>query len=219
MDVRYKRIGSKMYDVCSFDNYVQNPNVYDQSMTAIELDGYVYPVRSKYDPKPGIYVGNVVSMINFPEDDKKYLYKYSSETTIDFNNLNDIRDAMAKNKMVKDMQNDILSNTGSVTHYDIKQKDKPIMVAMKSAWNAKNADMDAYSQRFGPNYNNDRRLFNKESMSLEKAISIGTNTDMKLTLIIEDMSPDVPNPIGKKIVVALNGGNEDEQNDSSSVYC
>ena len=34
--------------------------------------------------------------------------------------------------------------------------------------------------------------------------------DMKGTLIIEDLNEEVPNPIGRKIVVDLLGGDQDE---------
>lgn len=204
MDVRYKRIGNNLYNVCSFEDYVENRDAYNPSLTAIELDnGYIYPIRSKYDPNPGIYVGKDISLVNFPTENKS---QYLASNTIDFNNLDGIRDAMKKDKMVKDMQNEILSNGNNITHFNIDPDDKPMMVGIKTSWNKKNGDFDSYAYRFGSNFNNDKRLLNKHDISLSKAISICTNSDIKITVTFEDMSPDVPNPMREPVTVVLNGG-------------
>lgn len=213
MDIRKQRIEQKMYNVCYFEDYVANPEMYDQSLTAVEVCGYAYPLRSRYDTKPGIYVGKDISIINYPEDRSMYSV---SNNVIDFNNLNGIRDAMNKEKMVKDMENEILSNSNNVTHYTIHPDDKPMMKGLKEAWNKKNADFDSYSSRFGPNFNNDKRLFNKHDISLLKSESICTNTDIKITVIFEDMNPNVPNPMGEPVTIVLNGEDRNNEQDYTS---
>ena len=83
------------------------------------------------------------------------------------------------------------------------------MKGMKEAVIAKNIDLDKYEHRFGSNYNNDKRLFNKNNISLPMIKRLSKALDMKATLILEDASPDVPNPIGKKIVIDVIGNDED----------
>lgn len=74
----------------------------------------------------------------------------------------------------------------------------------------KHIDLDSYEHRFGKNYNNDRRLFEKPNISLLKLTSVCTALDIKATLILEDSSPDVPNPMGGVVTVELtSGGGED----------
>lgn len=203
MDIRKTKINGKVYDVCTLDNYVQNPSLYKSSITAIEVEGYTYPIRQKYDNSPGIYVGKDVSLINYPENKSEY----SVDKLIDFNNLTDIRDAMEKQKMVKDMEKEILSNQDNITHFQPDPDDSPMMAGLKEAINRKHCNLDAYASRIGPNYNNDRRLFTKHKISSQKAESICTSTDIKMTVTFEDMSPDVANPMREPVTIVLNGEN------------
>ena len=55
---------------------------------------------------------------------------------------------------------------------------------------------------------NDKRLFNNSTISLAKLEKIGKALDMKLTLVIEDVNEDIPNPMGKKVVVELLAGDD-----------
>ena len=80
------------------------------------------------------------------------------------------------------------------------------MKALKTAVLEKRIDLDKYEPRFGSNYNNDKRLFNKNTISLSMTKRLCEALDIKATLILEDKSPDVPNPIGRTIKVDLTGG-------------
>ena len=84
------------------------------------------------------------------------------------------------------------------------------MVGLKEAVIAKNIDLDKYEQRFGVNYNNDKRLFNRNTITMSKLKTMFDVLDMKATLIIEDKSEEVPNPMGKKIIVDLTTNNSAE---------
>ena len=55
-------------------------------------------------------------------------------------------------------------------------------------------------------YANDIRLLNKESLSLAKLKTFAKNLDMKVSIVVEDKAPNVPNPIGDKIVIDIVGG-------------
>ena len=86
------------------------------------------------------------------------------------------------------------------------------MVALKTAVNNKHIDLDKYEHRFGENYANDKRLFNKNNISLGKMKTIANALDMDITLTIKDV-PDAPNPIGEVIEVKLTGCDANEGNE------
>ena len=83
------------------------------------------------------------------------------------------------------------------------------MIGLKQAVIDKEIDINKYQSRFDQ-FSNDRRKFKNHKISLDKFVSIAKSLDMKATVIIEDSSPNVPNPIGHKIVVDLipTGGDE-----------
>lgn len=219
-DFRKTNINGKMYDVCSLENYISNSDSYDASVTAINIGDMVYPIKNKNDNRPGIYVGGVVSVTKDPTTN---VNEYLASNIIDLNNLTDIRDAMNKQKMIKDMEAEGLSNPDNITVCPIdEQCDSPAMIGLKMALNKKHFDMDSYSQRWEGNYNNDRRLVlkappkdknnpkskDKHTISLQKIQSIAEKTDMKVTITFEDASPDVPNPMGEPISIVLTGGED-----------
>ena len=78
--------------------------------------------------------------------------------------------------------------------------DTPLMFAVKSAVAAKHCNINNYAERFGSDFNNDKRKFNGNSITAGKAESILSNTDIRVTLVVQDMTPDVANPIGKTLV-------------------
>ena len=82
---------------------------------------------------------------------------------------------------------------------------------MKQALNLKNIDIDAYADRFGENFNNEKRLLKGSSITMSKLKSIGDKLDMKITLTITDSNPNVPNPIGQEISVDICGYGDEEE--------
>ena len=88
-------------------------------------------------------------------------------------------------------------------------EDSNEMKGMKEAVIAKHIDLDKYEHRFGSNYNNDKRLFNKHTISLPMIKRLCNALDMKATLVIEDANSDVPNPIGKKITIDVISNDEE----------
>ena len=81
------------------------------------------------------------------------------------------------------------------------------MKALKEAVTDKHIDLDKYEPRFGSNYNNDKRIFNKPNISLAMLVRMCNALDIKATLTLEDQQmPDgaeTPNPIGRTISVEL----------------
>ena len=116
---------------------------------------------------------------------------------------------MKQNKL-KNAERTILTTPENIFVPVIRDDDSPEMVGLKEAVIAKEIDIDKYQARFGSNYSNDKRLFNDKSITLSKLKTMFKALDMKGTLIIEDLNDDIPNPIGKKIVIDLLGGDDNE---------
>jgi hypothetical protein len=87
------------------------------------------------------------------------------------------------------------------------------MIALKQAVNQKHIDINKYAYRFGDNFNNDRRLFEKPTITLSKLKTIAEALDMSCYIIIEDKDKDVPNPIGSQVKVRITNIEEGEADD------
>ena len=205
------RIGDRIYDVTSLDDYLENKEAYMQQYTAIQdpNTNLVLPIKNRYDKGPGIIIGTGVSYIDEPESDN--LDEYSDSKIIDFDNTKSIHDMMQKQEAVRTLERDILTSPDNIFSPKIFDDDSPEMKALKNAVLDKHIDLDKYEPRFGSNYNNDKRLFNKNTISLSMLKRICEALDIDATLTLSDKSDDVPNPIGRTIQVKLTGGaSEDE---------
>ena len=201
-----KRIGDKIYDVTSIEEYSQFPDAFIPQYTAIHdpETGLVLPIKNKYDQSPGIIYGNGVSYVDEPDADE--LNTYLDTDIIDFDNCKSIHDMMANQHIVRSLERDILTSPDNIFTPKIFDDDSPEMKALKTAVLEKKIDLDKYAPRLGSNYNNDKRLFNKNTISLPMTKRLCEALDIKATLILEDKDPDVPNPIGRVIKVDLTGG-------------
>lgn len=202
------KIKNVMYDVCTLKQYTQNPNQYLKNHTAIVEGDYLYPVLSATQIGPGVHVNpGMISYFQTPTDN---IEEYKKENAIRFDDVKDIATMIDKLEAVKKIEDDVLTSADNIFSVKIKPGDTPEMVALKTAVNEKKIDLDKYEHRFGSNYHNDKRLFNKPSISLGMLKRVTSALDMQVTMTIED-APDAPNPIGRKIEVQLNGKDFEEE--------
>lgn len=206
--VKKAKVDNKIYDVISFSDYATKPEAYVPEFTAIENEGSIYPIRKKTDIRPGMYPGPIVCKFVRPSDEERDIY--SAEHIINFDEAHSLKDIIERQNQLNQTERGILTTIDNVFCPVISEDDTPEMVGLKQAVIAKGIDLDKYEQRFGVNYNNDKRLFNKPSITLTKLKTMFDALDMKATLIIEDKSPDVPNPMGTKIVVELTSDSEED---------
>jgi hypothetical protein len=199
------RIGDRIYDVTSLEDYTKHKDAYMSQYTAIHdpVTNLVLPIKNRYDSGPGIVVGNGVSYVDEPSEN---INDYDGSSIIDFDNSKSIHDMMEKQRVVRSLERDILTSPDNIFTPKIFDDDSPEMKALKTAVLEKQIDLDKYEPRFGSNYNNDKRLFNKNTISLSMTKRVCDALDIKATLILEDKNPDVPNPIGRTIKVELTGG-------------
>lgn len=204
------KLQSRIYDVVTFEEYVKNKDNYDPGFVSIQDGDYIYPVRSKNSDAVGVYpISNAIYKFNDPVDEKDK-EEYSIKNIINFEDAGSLKEIIEKSNQLKSAERTILTTPDNITIPVIGEHDSPEMVGLKEAVISKQIDIDKYQGRFGSNFSNDKRLLNGSEISIRKLRTMFKAFDMKGTLIIEDLNDDVPNPIGKKIVVDLLGGDSDE---------
>lgn len=188
-----------IYNIDEIENHTDDGNI------AIETHNIVYPVISKTSSFQKDAFGVIIDGALYRYISKGDVDKYKSENVemIDFSNTRSMKEQIEKNRKLREMEESVLITPDKIFKPVIKPTDLPEMIALKEAINAKNIDLDKYSQRFGDNYNNDRRLLDKPSITLSKIRTISEALDMSCYITFEDKSPDVPNPIGKKITYRI----------------
>jgi hypothetical protein len=210
MSVKKVNIDGNFYDVISWDEYTANPSIYDKNNAIIGPDGLIYPIRGKNDIRPGIYADDVMAVFREPTSNRA---NYSSSRVIDFSkpkNYAEVIEACAK---LQEEERQVLTTINNVTIPEIDPDDNPEMVALKQGIIDKHIDLDSYAHRFGPNFNNDKRLLNRTTISMSKLKTYAENLDMRVFLTLEDASSDVPNPLGHKITVEITGKEGDDTNE------
>ena len=216
MSLRKMAINGVMYDVVSEDEYYRNPQLYSQFTAITNGNGFVYPIRRVENKpeaflQPGFYPTTAIDFYVHPISSASD--EYREDHIIDFRAAEDMRGYIQTKQRLASAERSILTSIDSVFKPEICENDTPEMVALKQAIIDKNIDLDKYEPRFGPNYNNDKRLLKKPNITFGKLRAMCEALDIKATIIFEDSSPDVPNPIGRTIVAELTGDsmNVDEE--------
>lgn len=203
-------IDGRPVDVITFNQFISQPNAYQVGFTAIDGEnGYIYPIRSKTDGRPGFYPSPTICKYKEPTPEEQDAY--SINNIIDFSKPNSVGHLISMQQQLQSQERTILTNADNVFQPQIKPDDYPAMVALKSAVNSKAIDLESYEHRFGPNFNNDKRLFEKPSITMAKLVSICKHLDIEAELTLRDAPGDIANPMGKEVTVNLTsiGGDED----------
>lgn len=204
------KIDGKMVDIITPQQYLANPSLYGYNYSAIDRgNGVIYPIRSKMDCRPGAYITPGSPFTKFKDPTLEEMPDYSSNNIINFEDSKTMSDVIHKENLLYDQERSILTTVDNIFKPPIKEDDSSEMIGMKMALEAKNCDIDKYEHRFGrKNFQNEKRLFDRSTMTLSKIRSTCNALDIKCTMILEDVSPDVPNPMGKTIVVDITGGSK-----------
>lgn len=204
------KIDGKIVDIITIEEYYQNPSLYEANYTAIDgNNGFIYPIRGKLDGRPGMYITQGSPFIKQKDPKPEEAELYSDQNIIRFDEVNTMAELIAAQTKLYNQERSILVSVDNIFKPPIKEDDSSEMIGMKQALIAKNCDIDKYKHRFGPNYQNEKRLFERPSMTLTKLRKACKALDIKATLILEDASPDVPNPMNTKIYVDLTDNSED----------
>ena len=207
--MRKMKIRDALYDVITYEEFCRNRPLYmryPDSVAIMPGDGFVYPIRNPAsDIRPGMYCLGLGMDWFKPPMNKYEVQDYSQTNIIDFSEAKNFRDVIANQERLNREERSILTTINSLTVPTIQDSDEPAMVALKEAIIAKHIDLDSYDYRFGQsNFPNDKRLLKKDSISLKKLVAYCNALDIKATLTLKDVNPDVPNPMGKEITCDLN---------------
>lgn len=198
------KINNTIYEVCTLEEYQHQSEhgvEYTPNYTAIIEGDYAYPVLNGSNSiGPGVMVGGPISIFRKPKPDQEEQYR--SDNMIRFDNVKDMATMIDRLDAVKKLESEVLTSVDNIFVPKIQPTDTPEMVALKTAVINKHIDLDKYEQRFGTNYNNDKRLFNKSDISIKMMKRLANALDMDIILTITD-APGAPNPIGGTIEVKL----------------
>lgn len=215
MSLEKAKIGDSIYDVISLEEFYSDPQASNSCVAIKGNDGYIYPIRNRNDSRPGFYPTGGLDFFKPPLPGE--YNTYTQQNTINFQDATGIRDIIKCQQKLINAERSILTTIDSVYAPEIGPNDTPEMQALKQAIIDKYIDIDKYEPRFGPNFNNDKRLLKKSSITFGKLRSVCNALDIKVSIVIEDASPDVPNPIGKVITTEITetGMSIDEGSDNT----
>lgn len=201
-------IGNKLYDVTTMSEYNEMKDAFNPKFTAIETrNGVTLPIKGRNDSGPGVYFqGNgMVAIVEKP--DSEHMEMYSSDKIIDYSRPKNIDEVINKDKLVRDIENDILTTKENIFQLNIGNDDTPEMVAFKQAVNSKQVDIKQYESRFDQ-FQNDLRLWKGKSITLGKLVSSCNNFDIDAVLTLKDKKGDIANPMNTEITISLTDGGE-----------
>ena len=224
MDFKKAMCENKLMNVVSMKEILDHPELYENNITAVECvkssptgdTTFILPYRPNSSiaysqNKPGVYDNNgLFTLVSYPDKDQEKEYTPTVTNLADSENMSEYIEKIDK---LKDMEKDILTSPDNITCPKIAADDSPEMKALKEAINSKHIDLDKYAQRFGEDYPNKKRKLKDHDVTLYLMKIYAKCLDMKMTLTIEDKSPDVPNPIGHKITADITESNEDEEDE------
>ena len=207
------KIGRRILDVIDESEFIRrsslNPDIVASVAedTAIEKDGHVYPVTKQYSKDvTGVTDLGKVLLYSLTDQDKS-ADEYKVENVIDFENVKSLQESISKQNQLMSAERTILVSPENIFTPVIKEEDTPEMKLLKQAICLKGIDLDNYKQRFGSDYNNDRRLFEQNSITFFKLKRLAEIMDMNVSLSLED-KPGAPNPIGEKLTIQITSDGE-----------
>ena len=222
LDIDIKRTVSngKIYEMVDLDTYGANPEKYiGRNDVGIEIEDkdhnetLVLPLRDTYSGNPitpGVYNAGEIDFIIMP-DDITY-QKYIPGKTVELSNKMDAKKIIESGEILSRLDEPFITTPDEITKIPVTSMDEPEMRALKTAINEKHIDIDKYANRFGNNFPNDKRQLRNNQVTLNIIKRFCNNMDMEAQLIIRDKSADVPNPLGKEIIVSLTDGFMDDDN-------
>lgn len=197
-------IAGRIYNVIEFWDFINEQNLQCYCGTlAIHYNNLVLPYYGNIygNNKPGVYLDNINGIYVILPMTQEDMSLYSDTHIAYFGDAETFKDVIeAKEQLYKDEFNHLISNDDVFIPNIDQSQDTALMFAVKSAIAAKHCNINNYAERFGADFNNDKRKFNGNSITAGKAESILSNTDVRVTLVVQDMNPNVANPIGNTLV-------------------
>lgn len=220
LDIDIKRTISngRIYEMVDFDTYGKNPEKYiGRNDVGIEVEDKVHdetlvlPLRDTYSGNPitpGVYNAGAIDFTVMP--DQSNYQKYIPGKTVSLGSKMDAKEIIESGESLSRLDEPFITTPDNITTIPVTSMDEPEMRGLKQAINEKHVDLDKYAGRFGNNFPNDKRQLRNNAVTLNIIKRFCNNMDMDAILIFKDKRKDVPNPIGREIVVSLTDGYTDE---------
>ncbi len=215
VDRREILIDGRVMEVVDIEKYAKNPEGYLNGYVAVDIgQDTVFPVLPANSKSPGITIKRNCPILyaNVPTGETAEQYK--KKNMIDYSKSSTFKEFAEKQDMVREIEKDILTSPDNIYVPPRDENDSDAMKALKDAVEMKHIDLDKYEPRFGSNYNNDKRIFNKSTISLAMLMRMCNALDIKASLTLEDQTPmegqEIPNPMGNSITVELTSGNNED---------
>ena len=202
------KIGKRILDVMDQDDFIRrsilNPQISKDLAddTAVVSGDTVYPVNTKFTrDMVNVYDAGPVLVYSNPEDVNHE--DYNAKNIIDFENVENLRDAIEKQAKLEQQERTILISANNIYTPIVKEEDTPEMALFKQAIAKKSIDIENYKPRFGSDYSNDLRGLAGHSITFFKLKRFCDIFDIRASVTFEDKK-NAPNPIGEKLTTCIN---------------
>lgn len=208
-EMKKAKIGRRILDVIDQEEYIRRITYDPQSVelmaedTAVQApNGMIYPVNKNYSSVvPGVYDAGQMIFYTTPEE-MKTDPQYQKENIIDFENVENIQQSISQQAKLEQAERTILISPDNIFTPIPQEADTPEMALLKKAISRKQIDLDNYKQRFGSDYNNDKRLFDQNSITFFKMKRVCDILDIEITLTLRDKA-GAPNPMGEELSAVI----------------
>lgn len=149
--IKKAKIEDSIYDVVTYKEYCRNRESYNRysSTIAIEEGGYILPIRTVTDIRPGFYPANGGGVDFFKPPMGRDCVIYNQSNIINFSEAKNLRGVIEAQDKLNKAERSILISIDNVTIPEIYDNDTPFMKAIKTAIIKKRIDLDKYAHRFG----------------------------------------------------------------------
>ena len=183
-------------------------NLMAEDTAVLAPNGMIYPVNRVYTEEiPGVYDAGPLLLYTTPEGMEENP-DYQQDKIIDFENVGNLQESIMKQAELEQAERTILISPDNIFTPVPQETDPPEMALLKEAITKKRIDLDNYKQRFGSDYNNDKRLFDQSSITFFKMKRVCDILDIEITLTLKD-KPGAPNPIGETLSSVITRGKEE----------
>jgi len=205
-------IDGALYDVIPIEKLMGVPYQLVTDHLAVIHGKFVLPIRlNATQTKPGVYYRGCYYHI-MPPTTPEEQQMYSTDNLAYSGNHATFADIIAAKEKIESAEFKHLVSSDNIYVPVIDQlNDSPLSIALKMSVGEKHCNINRYSSRFGDDFNNDRRKLSGNDITAAKYATFGRNMDIRTTLIIEDMTPDVANPMGKRLIQTWVGDGVNDQ--------
>lgn len=202
-------LNKQIYDVIDSNEYFRrkelNPDDSNNLMneTAIEKDGYVYPIiapSNNNEIEKTIGVRDYGPAMQFIKPQTvEQMNDYSANRVLDFERSENLRETIQKRAQLESMERSILIDKDNIYNISINENDTPEFALLKEAINKKQIDINSYKSRFDDSFSNNMRLLStSNSITFGKLKAFANVFDLDIEVTIKD-KPGCVNPIGEEL--------------------